>query len=132
MLDSSVMRLIAACVAASMICTVLRVRHPELATTTSLATGVAVLAALARAIATQAPELEALGALFRRADARAGAAVLRAAGIAIAAELGAQLCADAGETALAGRIELASRVATLGLCLPLAADIARSLGLLLS
>ena len=51
---------------------------------------------------------------------------------AIAAELGAQLCADAGEAALAGRIELASRVATLGLCLPLAADIARSLGLLLS
>ena len=114
-----------------MLCAVLRPQRPELATAVSLAAGVAVLAALGMAVRARAGELSAVWTLLARADGQASGAVLRAAGIAIASELGAQLCTDAGERALAGRVRLASRVAILGLCLPLIAGIAESLSGLL-
>ena len=50
--------------------------------------------------------------------------VLKGAGISIVSELGAQLCMDAGERALAGRITLASRLAMLTLCAPMLSRIA--------
>ena len=52
-------------------------------------------------------------------------AALRGVGIAVTAELGAQLCTDAGESAMAGRITLAGRVAMLSLCLPMLTELAR-------
>lgn len=51
------------------------------------------------------------------------AVILKGAGIAIVSELGTQLCTDAGERALAGRIGLAARLATLGLCAPMLCQI---------
>ena len=128
----AVLRLIAACVAAALLCTVIRVQRPELATAVALGAGAAVLAALAGGLSGRMPELESVWSMLGAADAELRDAVLRAAGIAVAAELGAQLCADAGESAMAGRIVLAARVAILGLCLPLMASLAESLGGLLS
>ena len=43
-------------------------------------------------------------------------------------ELAAQLCRDAGETALAGRVALIARVTVLALCVPLVSELAELLG----
>ena len=54
----------------------------------------------------------------------------RAVGISIIAELGVQICQDAEQSALAGRIRLAARLTMLAMALPLAREIAESLSLL--
>lgn len=122
-----IFRVIALCVAAAMICSALRTQRPEMATAVSLAAGLAALALLYREFAASANGLDALRSLLR-ADEGATATVLKAAGIAVVSELGAQLCSDAGESALAGRIALAARVAMLGLCAPMLSEIAGMLG----
>lgn len=122
-----ILRVIALCVAAAMICSALRTQRPEMATAVSLAAGLAALALLYREFAASADGLDALRSLLR-ADEGATATVLKAAGIAVVSELGAQLCSDAGESALAGRIALAARVAMLGLCAPMLSEIAGMLG----
>lgn len=53
--------------------------------------------------------------------------VARAVGISIIAELGVQICEDAEQSALAGRIRLAARLTMLAMALPLAREIAQSL-----
>ncbi len=62
-----------------------------------------------------------LQALSRQAGLEDGcaAAMLKATGVAMLAEFGAQLCRDAGESALAGRVEMAGRVTLMGIALPL-------------
>ena len=111
-------RILALCVAAAMITSALRTQRPEIATGVSLATGMAVLALLYREIASAPEGIGALAALFS-SDEDTAATVVKAAGIAVLSELGAQLCVDAGETALAGRVTLAARVATIGLSVPM-------------
>lgn len=119
---------IALCVAAAMICALLRAERPELATVVSLAAGVAVFAMLAAQIRTGMPHLEALSRAFQGMDSDIRSAVLRGAGIAVIADLGAQICRDAGETALAGRVTLIARVSILALCVPMLSSLAELLG----
>lgn len=120
------LRIMALCVAAAMVCAVIRTQRPELAMAVSLAAGLAAIAAMARIFREQTGEL--LGMWRQIAQDGAGSVVLRAAGIAVIAEMGVQLCIDAGERAMAGRIALASRLAILALCLPILSDIAEALG----
>lgn len=118
-----ILKVAALCVAVAMICSAIRVQRPEMATALSLATGLAVLALLYSEMREAGRWVDAFRELTR-ADGDLSAAVLKGAGIAIVAELGGQLCADAGETALAGRVSLAARVAMLGLCGPMIAELA--------
>lgn len=118
-----VLRITALCVAVAMICAALRVQRPELATAVSLAGGVAALAMALAEVAGAGKWPEALRQLLGQ-DGDLAAVVLKGAGIAVVSELGTQLCADAGERALAGRIALAARLATLGLCAPMLSRIA--------
>lgn len=118
---------IALCVAAAMICALLRNQRPELATVVSLAAGVAIIAALAAQLRTEASDMSALGRFLQNMDADIRSAVLRGAGIAVIADLGAQLCRDAGESALAGRVMLVARVSILALCVPLLSALAELL-----
>ena len=117
----------ALCVATAMICAALRVQRPEMATALSLAAGVAVLAML---LGELNRAVEGLSVLRDRlgADADIAAVLLKGAGVAVLSELGAQLCADAGETALAGRVTLAARVAMLALCAPLLTELVDAVG----
>lgn len=62
-------------------------------------------------------------ALGAQSGADTGGVMIRAVGVAIVAEFGAQLCRDAGEGALAGRVEMAGRVTMLTLALPLLTDL---------
>ena len=117
----------ALCVAVAMICSALRLHRPEMATALSLAAGLAVLALLMGELNRAAAWKDALREMMR-ADGDVAGSLLKGAGIAILSELGAQLCADAGETALAGRVVLASRVAMLGLCAPLLEELTGLIG----
>lgn len=116
------------CVAAAMICALLRAERTELATVVSLAAGVAVFAMLITQLRSGTPRLDALSKAFQSMDADIRNAVLRGAGIAVIADLGAQICRDAGETALAGRVTLIARVSILALCVPMLASLAELLG----
>ncbi|HEY8552693.1 MAG TPA: stage III sporulation protein AD, partial [Thermaerobacter sp.] len=52
-------------------------------------------------------------------DARYTATLLKIVGVAYLAEFGAQLCRDAGESALAAKVELAGKVVILLLAVPI-------------
>lgn len=121
-----IIRIIALCLATAMICSAIRLQRPEMATVISLAAGLVVLALLVSEFLRSADWIDGIRALMQ-ADEDIYGAVLKAAGIAVLAELGAQLCVDAGEKALAGRISLASRVAMLSLCGPMIAEMANLL-----
>ena len=122
-----IVRIIAMCIAAAMICTALRPQRPEMATAISLAAGLAALAMLYAELS-RGPDW--LGALrsFLPENGSIPGTVLKAAGIAVLSQFAAQICTDAGEGALAGRIALAARVAMLGLCAPLLGEITALLG----
>ena len=64
-------------------------------------------------------------------DGGSAAILLKAAGVTVISELGVQICCDAGESALAGRIRLATRVVMLGMAMPLVLDIVDSVGAVL-
>lgn len=130
-MEATLLRVTALCVAAAMLCAVLRLQHPEQATALSLAVGVGVLSLLASQLPESLSRLERLRAAFR-GDGEILPALVKAAGIAVIAELGAQLCADAGESALAGRIALAARAAMLGVCAPMLAEALERVASLLS
>ena len=122
-----ILKVAALCVAVAMICSAIRVQRPELATAISLSAGLAALALVTGTLADAGGWIASLRRLLAT-EGDLAQTVVRGAGIAIVGELGAQLCTDAGESALAGRVTLASRVAMLGLCGPMLAELAGLLG----
>ena len=116
-------RIVALCVVGAMLCALLRVSRPELATVVSLAIGCAVLAVLAEPFYSIFVHWSDMGSAFLNADREVLNTVVRASGIALLSELGSQLCTDAGERALAGRVTLAARVVILSLCAPLLSEL---------
>ena len=122
-----ILKVAALCVAVAMICSAIRVQRPELATAISLSAGLAALALVAGTLADAGGWIASLRRLLAT-EGDLAQTVVRGAGIAIVGELGAQLCTDAGESALAGRVTLASRVAMLGLCGPMLSELAGLLG----
>lgn len=129
--DGTFLRAVALCVTAAMLCALLRTQRPELAMALSLAAGAAVTALLAQGMS---GAMDGLARLWRRFDGDDALlhGLVRAGGVAVISELGAQLCVDAGERALAGRIGLAARVAMLGVCAPLLLEAAERVAGLLS
>ncbi len=117
-----ILRVIALCVAAAMVSAALRVQRPEMATVVSLAAGIVAVSMLCIEVSQNAEWLGALRNILGWSP-ELSAPVLKAAGIAVLSELGAQLCVDSGESALAGRITLAARIAMLSLCVPLLSEI---------
>ena len=122
-----ILKVAALCVAVAMICSAIRVQRPELATAISLSAGLAALALVAGTLADAGGWIASLRRLLAT-EGDLAQTVVRGAGIAVVGELGAQLGTDAGESALAGRVTLASRVAMLGLCGPMLSELAGLLG----
>ncbi len=117
------------CVAGAMVCVLLRAQKPEFRPAVGIA---AALAALGLIL----PELEDAVQLFRTISESSGSGeqfrvLIRATGIAMIAEAGAQLCQDADEQALAGRVYLAARVVLLGMAAPQLNGLVQQLGLLM-
>lgn len=111
------LRIIALCVAVAMICALLRVQRPEIAMVISLAAGMAAICGL-WSLYHSAEWFDFLKKLFSD-NSDVYKAVFKAAGIGILAEFCKQVCEDAGEKALAGRIGLISRISMLSVCGPM-------------
>ena len=88
--------------AAALACATMRVHRPELAVGVALAAGAAALVLVLPGLRTAADPL---------------------AGISLIAEFAARLCEDAGEKALAGRVELVVRVALFAMAAPLLVEL---------
>lgn len=116
-------------IAAALLCSVLRVHRPEMALVTSLAVGIVTLLMVGNEFAGVAGSVRRL-LEFISIPAGQTLMVLKAAGITILAELGVQICSDAGENALAGRIRLACRLVILGMIMPYVTELIDSMVLL--
>jgi stage III sporulation protein AD len=112
-----VIRLVLLCVAAALIAAMLRVDRPEMAAAVAMAAGVAAFLMVIGDIRSVAEAAQSL-ASGAGVSGDSTALMLRAAGIALVAEFGAQISRDAGESALAGRIELGARVALAAMTIP--------------
>lgn len=107
--------------AAAMACAVMRVQRPAMAAGVAMAAGAAVLAMLLPDLRDSAQALEAFADAAGLEDG--AALVMRAAGVALIAEFAQQICEDAGETALAGRVELAVRVTLFAMAAPMLGEL---------
>ena len=102
--------LIVLCIIAALLALSLRGQRPEFAMLLSLGCGLFVLLYL-------------LGQLT--------AIILKALGVCIVAELGSQCCRDAGETAIAAKVELAAKAALVMMSMPVFASLLEMAGELL-
>ena len=122
----TVLRIGLICLSAALLSAMLKLTRPEMAMAISLAVSLLALMLTAEAFQSVFGELELLIGLAEM-DAENTRIVARAVGISIIAELGVQICEDAEQSALAGRIRLAARLTMLAMALPLAREIAQSL-----
>lgn len=113
----SAVYIILLCVGATLVCSMLRVHRPEIASIVSLAVGLGALLLTGDAFGQAAESIKQFMNLVN-VQARDTQVMLKAAGLTILCELGVQICCDAGESALAGRIRLACRMAMLGMAMP--------------
>lgn len=123
-------RIVILCVSAALICATLRLQKPELATALSLATGLLALLLTSDTLSVTSNAIRQFSNLAQF-DSDISSALLKATGITIISELGAQICSDAGESALAGRIRLAARLVMLGMALPMLLQICDMVGQIL-
>ena len=108
-------------VAAALAVAAMRAQRPELAVGVALAAGAAALAMLVPGLRVAA---ESVAGFAAAAGMEGGPAlILRAAGVSLIAEFASQLCEDAGEKALAGRIELAVRVTLFAMAAPMISEL---------
>lgn len=116
--------------AGALVCALLRGQRPEFRMVVATATGLIVLLWAMEGISTG---MDVARGVAEQAGLQGEtvSTLLRATGIALVAEFGAQLCRDADESALAGRVELAGRAALLGLSAPLLASLTERLSALL-
>ncbi len=93
----------------TVLCVLLKKQSPEISLLTAVATGVFIFISLC-------DKLGVLLTLLEETAEKAGvnggyfAIVLKVTGIAYLAQFGMQLCIDAGETSIAGKIELAGKI----------------------
>ncbi len=118
------------CVAAALMCAAIKVQKPEMSMALSLAAGTL---ALVWSLDYIREAVEGLQALAGGAGLENGAmgVMLKAAGVALLTEFAQQLCRDAGESALAGRVELCGRAALLAMSVPLLSGLVARLSQLL-
>ena len=127
---SGTMAAVLVCVAGALVCSLLRAYRPEFRAAAAIAAGLCALGLSTEAVRTGVDMLKRLCEGSGMSTESAGV-MLRAAGVALVVEFGAQLCRDADESALAGRVELAGRAALLGMSVPLLGRLAQEISELL-
>lgn len=110
---------------AAVLCLLLKQYRPEFALAAATACGALLLLSVVSAFS---PVFSALSRLAAQTGAAADylALVLKAFGICYLSQLAADTCRDAGQTAIAGKIELAGRAAVLVLSLPMFLEVAET------
>lgn len=98
--------------------TILRPQRPEMAVFLSLAVGIAILLLVLGRLGAVVQLLQQM-ALKANVNFEYLNLVLKIVGVAYLAELGAQVARDAGEGALAAKVELAGKVIILALAVPI-------------
>ncbi|MDO4572179.1 MAG: SpoIIIAC/SpoIIIAD family protein [Clostridia bacterium] len=95
----------------------IRPYRPELAMITAIVTG---LIALAYVMADMSGIIETLRALSASygIDSEILGVLMKIVGVAFLAQIGAKICADAGESAIAAKVEICGRVLILGAAMP--------------
>jgi stage III sporulation protein AD len=121
-------------IATGILCAILALtikkHRPEIALLITLASGVLLFIMILPELAYAVGIFTQLGDMLDGGTRYVGL-VLRVIGVAYMAELGASVCADAGESAIAAKIDLAGRVVILVMAMPVVLEIASMvLGLL--
>ena len=124
------LKAVALCAAGALVCAVVRQQRPEMRMAVAAAVGLAALGLAMQGIGSGVESLRAL-AYDAGMGGESVSVLIRATGIAMIAEFGEQLCRDADETALAGRVELAGRAALLGMTAPMMTGLLRRLAAIL-
>ena len=107
----------------AVLCVILRQYNPEAASWVSLACGVIIFGAVISMIA---PSVGAIAELTEAAGLDGGYAriLLKALAVCYITQLAADCCRDAGESAIASKIELAGKAAIAAISLPVFASLA--------
>ena len=118
-------------VVAAFLAVLLREQKPELALALSVAVGLIVLGALTKELRTV---IEGIRSLLSGASLswEYGKTVFKAMGICLITQLSADACRDAGERAMAEKVELAGKLSLMVLALPLFEKIAQLSAALMS
>lgn len=121
------MKAVGLCVAAALICSV--TPRPEMRLAVAIAAGLCVIGFCLDGLREGVGLLNTL-CTESGLDSADGEIMIRATGTAMLVEFASQLCRDAGEAALAAKIELAGRVTLLGMAAPLMIELTGQLGAL--
>lgn len=122
--------LIVLCIITALLALSLRGQRPEFAMLLSLGCGVFVLLNLLGQMKGILSGLERVIAGLSGQSNLTGI-ILKALGICIVAELGSQCCRDAGEAAIAAKVELAAKTALVLMCMPVFTQLLETAGELL-
>ncbi len=112
-------------VTAAVFAVLLKKYNPEMALLTATVTGVIIFAAVLSSISPAISLLKRLSSLTGAAGKNIGI-LLKSIGVCYICRFSADSCRDSGQSALAGKIELAGRVAVVLLCLPVLEEIINS------
>ena len=110
-------------VVAAALCAMLRRYHAEYAILTGVAAGILITVEILRSVA---PAVSELYSLLSSVDGGYLLIVFKALGVCLLTQFSADVCLDAGEKALASRVEFAGRIAVVLLALPLFEEIAEA------
>lgn len=116
------LRILILCLAAALICASLRTTHPQIASAVALAAGVAALMLSTEDLGSFSQTIEIFEEISDHADFSCPG-MLKICGLALIAEFASDICRDAGEAALAHRIDTGTKIAILAMALPLARQI---------
>ncbi|MCL2215946.1 MAG: stage III sporulation AC/AD family protein [Defluviitaleaceae bacterium] len=119
-----IFQIIAIGILGAVLAILLKKEHPSFAILITLIAGVIIAVMILPLLAEMVGFLRHLGEMADGLGEYAGLA-LRVIGVAYMAELGASVCNDANETAIAAKIDLAGRVIILVMAMPVVADIVR-------
>ena len=122
--------LIVLCIITALLALSLRGQRPEFAMLLSLGCGVFVLLNLLGQMKGILSGLERVMAGLSGQSDLTGI-ILKALGICIVAELGSQCCRDAGEAAIAAKVEVAAKTALVLMCMPVFTQLLETAGELL-
>ena len=122
----SVIYIILLSVSAALVCSMLRVHRPEIATAVSLAASLAALLLISDSLGEISKSIQRFVDMTY-IEPEGIQIMVKSAGLTILCELGGEICSDAGESALAGRIRLGCRIALLCMALPYITQILNSI-----
>jgi len=110
-------------VVAATLCAMLRRYHTEYAVLTGVAAGVLITVQI---LLSMEPAVSGMLSLLSSVEGGYLLVVLKALGVCLLTQFSADACLDAGEKALASRVEFAGRIAVVLLALPLFEEIAEA------